>query len=370
MIRNFQRCFTSQSRCLTSFYARSLLSPQNYKFVRPQNFNPASVVVFSTPNNLPRVIDESIKAFQNDKIEVYVAGVDSILNSCRDGVSELWLDEAISVKDSILLEDRDDLNNQPRESDGVNIVVARKNWKSISSNFNISIGNKHNVDISLANTVFSTEHLVTLFYFNNSCDENSGKALCELSITLPEIAADESAVLSDKWVPLYEENSPELFVTDCAGNLVKLVNSKSAAGYLENNEKLMSIGSKETEVYVKLYKKGQDHPLKYQVIAGGGGWGAKANIIVLSPDAKLSKGDRIEFFMLTPEDRYQNVTIDTSTLQNKFMVETTHEQVNYNHEEQQEQLLQTVFACGSEQGFRYNGIKHGSAGERLAIDLK
>ena len=57
----------------------------------------------------------------------------------------------------------------------------------------------------------------------------------------------------------------------------------------------MSIGSKETEVFVKIKKPNSTKVERFKVTAGGGGWGAKADIIALSPEAKLVKGSEIQF---------------------------------------------------------------------------
>ncbi|KAK6458777.1 uncharacterized protein RJT20DRAFT_123858 [Scheffersomyces xylosifermentans] len=376
------RRLSSSSRNWAEIYTRTTINPVNYKLNVPSKIKAESVIVVSTPSNLPQVIEEAINVFQSKKIQVCVAGVDSVVpNSSRNGVSELWLSKPFQIKSSVLLEDRDDLNNKPRESDGVNIVVARKNWKNIDSNLQVVLNEAATVDLKLANTVFSTNHLVTLFYFQPENEEthlyNSGQTLCDLTIELPKdtVPVGTEVKSYDRWTPLYD-NSVEgpFLITNCIGNLLKQINNKSASGYLEKNNKLMSLGSKDTKVYVKLYKQNNpEKAFKYEVIAGGGGWGAKASTIALSPDAKLEKGDRVEFFMLTPSDRFskQESEVAGADLQGKLTFEATYEEQAYadGSEGKKAEVLENVFGCGSEEEFKFNGVKHSSAGERLTIDL-
>ncbi|KAG2734796.1 hypothetical protein G9P44_002802 [Scheffersomyces stipitis] len=382
MIRSLGiRTFYSSSKCLAQLYTRTTLRPVTYKLEVPEKFQPQSVLVLATPSNLPSVIDEAISIHQQRGLQVIVAGVDSVVpNSCRNGVSEMWLSEPAAIKSSVLLDSRDDLNDKPRESDGIRIVVARKNWKNMNSNLSLQLSTKAKVDLKLANSVFTTDNLVTLFYFQSSSLaeqlENSGQTLCELSLELPKGTVPENPLLKyeDKWTALYDSQEEPFVITNCVGNLVKQINKQPASSYLENNKRLMGLGSKDTEVYVKLYKKNDPQTaFRYKVVAGGGGWGAKASIIALSTDAKLEKGDRIEFFMLTPTDRFtmSDSEVPKEELVGKLVFESTYEEQSYGSDSAGEtETLEYVFGSGSEGEFKFNDVKHNSAGERLIIDIE
>lgn len=360
-----------------AFYTKTTLNPQQVSLTPPSQLSPKSLIVLSTPTQLNEVIGRSIDLHQEHDLQVVVAGVDSVVpHSHRNGISELWLDEPIKIEESTQLEEKDRQHEHPKQSDGIHIVTAKENWKTIDSNFDITLNLKNKVRLSLANTVFQTHHLVTLFYFQPSyiqeSHNNSGQTLSDLAISLPESTINFGKAQSfDKWTPLYDSESEPLLILKCTGNLVKEINRKPAAKFLENNDKLMNIGSKDTQVFVKLYKPNQELPQKFEVIAGGGGWGAKANMLAISPEAKLSTGDRIEFFMLTPEDRFKpNPELDT-TLQNGFVFECSYENVTYNEtfgNDGETIELQNLFGCGSEKGFKLNNINFASAGERLLID--
>lgn len=358
-----QKRLLSTSLAHLQSYSRTILNPKNYQLNVPLKFAPKSVVLLSTQSNLNQVIEESIRINQLHQIQVVVAGIDTVVpNSHPNGVSELWNDQKAAVNESVLLEERDDLNNEPKESDGLNVVSARKNWKIIKSMFNMDLGDAK-VEMNVGNSLFSTGNLVTLFFLDDK-NVHSGQTLCELSISVPITTSDIQFV--DKLTPLYDER---FVITEFIGNIIKSIDYKSASGYLQDNEKLMSIGSKDTEVYAKIYPKNGAGFFKYQIIAGGGGWGTKASRIVLSTDARIDNGDGIEFFMLTPEDKIKrDDAVDVSKEQ--FIFESSYHEDTYTSGETgaaPETTLEGVFGCGSEDGFALNGVNCVSAGERVVI---
>lgn len=363
------------SRFQYQFYTRTTINPTNFQLKIPSHINPQAVLVLSTPSNLPQVIQNSIDLYQNNDLQLVIAGVDSVVpNSQRNGVSEMWMTNTMDITSAIPLEARDDLNTPPKESDGVHIVTARKNWKNIDSNLKLHLNQTMNIDLKLANTVFSTGSILTMYYFQpkalKDSTGNSGQHLCELDVRLPEGVISENAkvLVEDNWTPLYPEDR-SFKITKCIGNLLKTVDTNPAAHYLEKNDRLMSIGSKETEVYVKIQKPNSNAIERYKVTAGGGGWGAKANTIVLSPEAKLVTGSSIQFFMVTPEDRYQVKNDEIENYQNAITLQSTYEEKSYNENTKPEQVFENVFGCGAEAGFFFNGIKHNSAGEYIRISL-
>lgn len=380
MIRNikysvaFYRRFSSSSISYSEHFMKTTLNPKLIRLDPPKNINPKSVLLLSTPSLLPLVIQESIRLFEQDKLQVCVAGVDAMVpNSMRNGLSEIWMDEYMEINESLQLDDeKDDLEKDPKESDGINIVSARKNWKIVDSNLKITFNSSHVVDINLANTAFSTDHLVTLFYFLplETSDKNMGTTLSSLSLTLPKgIVSDNTEIFQqDNWTPL--ATSEELRVTDSIGNLLKSINNQPASNYLQNNKELMDIASKDTQVFVKVYNEESVLTRKYEVIAGGGSWGTKASILALSPEAKVKKGEKIEFYMLTPTDRF---TQKLSLLQkydgnNTISFESCYEPRSYQSNVAEEEIVMcNVFGCGSDKGFMYNKINYCSAGENLIM---
>lgn len=382
MVVNARGVLTS-IRCLSScsslyrMYTKTCINPVNFQLSTPNTFVPKALVVLSTPSLLSQAIEESINLHQKTDLQVVVAGVDCVIpNSQRHGISEMWLDEYIGINQSIQLDERDDINNEPKERDGVHVVQAKKNWKLVNGSFSMGLNQNSRVDLQLANTVFSTGNLVTLFYFQPSHldqQSNSGQTLCDLSVTLPSDAIQATKIeTEDKWTLLDDPKSEPKLITSCIGNLVKLINGKSASSFLQENKKLMNIASKDTQVYVKIYKRGLNIPHRFKVIAGGGEWGTKSNILAISPEAKLEIGDTIEFYMLTPEDRFSlDSSFSRESLSSKLIFECSYEELSYNSNASDDTIiLENSFGCGSEKGFKYNGVQHTSAGEKLSITLE
>lgn len=360
---HFIRSFSSARVAAAQFFAKTSIAPRaGSSLLAPTHFTPKSVVLLSTPQNLPTVIENAISYYQIAGMQVLVAGVDAVVpNGTRNGVSELWLDDYISFEQSVNLKDKD--SKPPlRESDGIHVVGAKTNWKHIESNLRLRFA-QNTVDLSLANTAFSTNTLATLFYFqpkhlqDQFKDPNMGETLCELTATLPQLDQGLTGpVTSDRWTQLTDT---ELKVTNCTGNLVKAINGGSAAAVLEKNEKLMSLKSKETKVYVKLYRG--DDCKRYEVIAGGGGWGAKADLLALSPEAKVQVGDRVEFYMVSPEDRFNDMS--AAVVSNRIQFECIPEATSYGDAVPASQLVDNLFGCGCETGFALDGVSHRSSGE-------
>lgn len=364
----FLRQFATARPAAAKFVARTTVSPKsNALFLVPSEISSKSVIMLSTPQNISTVIENAINLYQFANIQVLVAGVDSVIpNGARNGVSELWLDDYVSFKNSLPLNAKDKAPER-KESDGINAVGAKTNWKQINATLSLGLdGNK--IDISLANTAFATNHLATLFYFQppelqkQTGDPNMGEILCELTAILPPLSPSlGSPVSGDRWTPLTENQT--LVVTNCTGNLVKTINGGPAAKVLEDNAQLMNIGSKDTKVYVKVFR-GEDCR-KYEVIAGGGGWGVKADLLAMSPEAKMQVGDRLEFFMITPDVRFSEM--NTALVSDQFMFESLPEATTYSDNITATQNIDGLFGCGSETGFVLDGVNYKSPGETLSM---
>lgn len=367
----FLRRFSTFRPLAAKFLARTTVSPGlNAQVLAPADLKPKSVVFLSTPQNIPTVIENAINFYQIGNMQVLVAGVDSVVpNGNRNGISELWLDDYITFEDSVLLLAKDTV--KVKQSDGINVVGAKTNWKNVDAALKLQLG-LNCLEMSLANTIFSTNQLATLFYFQppalqkQTGDPNMGEVLSNLTAILPPLEPSlGTAVSLDRWTPLTE--GEELVVTNCTGNLVRSINNGPAAKILENNSKLMGIASKETKVYVKVFRDNESK--KYEVIAGGGGWGVKADLLAISPEAKMQVGDRLEFFMVTPEVRYADMS--NTVVSNQFMFESLPEMSSYEMTLGSPQTIEHLFGCGSESGFVMDGVNHKSPGEvvRLAYQL-
>jgi hypothetical protein len=337
--------------------ARTWTSPAAYRLDKlPED---KAAIILATPSCLELAIDACLRHHEVDKsTQMVVAGVDSLLNS-RVGISELWLANRLEVTHA---DELDDARAPPKQSDGVNVVLAKENWKPTKASLGLEFASL-NVEVSLANTLFSTGYLTSLFYIDQLL-ALLGRALQNLGVRL----AGDASVLdaNDSWTPLYDYSKQNHTITRVVGNLIKGINDKSASSFLQENDKLMAIGSKDTQVFVKIYKKSQA-PQRFEIIAGGGEWGVKASTLVISPQAQVAVGDGIEFYMLTPENRKARAKPLPEGLVARF--ECCPEQDSYAIAKGTETTVNSVFAAGSETGFSVNGVQHRSAGEQTTLRL-
>lgn len=359
------RALATSAVTRAQFVARTLILPKA-GLVVPTQIKPKSVVMLSTPQCLPDAIENAIMLHQMMEIQVIVAGVDAVVpNSVRSGLSELWLDDYCTVSKAVTLAARD-AAPKLQESDGIHPVSAKVHWKHVDASLRLQLGGS-SVDVALANTAFATNTLATLFYFQPRelalGDPTVGQTLLELHVALPELQPPLLPPQNhDRWTPL--TTGQDLTVTKCTGNLIKQINGGPAALVLEKNAELMGIASKDTKVYAKVHTARKS--MRYEVIAGGGGWGAKADLLALSPEAKLSGGEKVEFFMVTPEQRY---AVGAMSVSRKFLFECTPESTTYGGERPLLQTVEDLFGCGSECGFLLDGVNHRSPGEAVSFSF-
>ncbi|OWB81736.1 hypothetical protein B5S33_g355 [[Candida] boidinii] len=410
----FRPIIRYQRRLFSSF--RIIENPKNFKLnydnsnEKFKNFK--SLMVLCTPPQLNNVISELSNLNKSNKdLKILAACVDSI-NQNSDAISEVWFDKyfEINPKSIVLLEDRDDLNTPPRESDGVVPVRASKHWKAIESELKINLSDKYEIKLSLANTVFINSELTTMFYLlsekenNNKLLENiQGQNLCELEVNLPIEFKDEINNIEYfdglKKVNLIDkDNEDGLFITSFKGNLIKSINDKPASSFLENSEELMS--SKASRVFFQLTstdntiktksatnnKSIQDIHMKekYEVIAGGGGWSIKGSYLALDPKCKdrLKLGSKVACFIEPKEKianmRYSNegntvyetneklISIECS----KSLEDLNYQSHNNGSNNNSKEIVRDGFlSFGSEKGFTFNGIGHTSHGETIVLKL-
>lgn len=373
---NFRRTFSSSLVSKSSYFARSILNPKNYKIVPPENFTPKSLILLTTPARINDVINQSIEMNQGKDVQVAVGCVDAVLpNGCRDGIAEMWLDDYVEIESSTLLEAVDNNRNREYGAFSSRMRSEKDSWRIIPTSFSIGLSDFDRINLSLANTVFSTGQLATMFFLQPKGfpeHPNQGQTLCELKVTIRNNVFGTSLnnAVKDRWIPLREPHEEPLIVTSCIGNLIKEINGQSASRFLSGNKKVMDLQSKDTEIYLKLYKNHLKKAERFKVIAGGGEWGTKANILAITPLAQLEKGDRLEFYMISPSEKFTLNDVSLEELRNTLTFECVPEEQTYSEEhEGNSQVFLGIFGGGSEKGFSYNGILHESPGELLLIKL-
>lgn len=310
---------------------------------------------------------------EHPDIQIVAAAVDSVGPSCsRDGFSAVWFDKRMEVKDSVSMDEKDETNSPLAEGRG--LQVGRTNWTTQTSLLSVSF-DKTNVVMPLANTLFTSGSQSTLFFSDRESQSiNNGRNLSALAVTLP-FTEGTNLTKTKNWTPaldLFDYKGEEThIVTSSRENLIKEINGQPASNYLQNCPTLVSNPSKDTLVFCKL---GDD---TFKVIAGGGGWGNRASMLVLDPGAKVKKGTEVEFkavfhpsmFPLNDKPEWLDTDLPLVTIQ-ECKTSVCFQCTPQVEELVQEnpQTMENMLAYGSEAGFLIDDLKHEVPSELVVFD--
>lgn len=299
---------------------------------------------------------------EHPDIQIVAAAVDTVGPSCsRDGLSAVWFDQKMTVKDSVSMEGQETSKSPLADERGLS--VGRTNWTTQTSLLSVSF-DKTNVVMPLANTLFTSGSQSTLFFSDRHSDNaNNGHNLTAMAVDLPfDNAADLKK--TDNWTPaleLFDYSSESQIITQCRENLIKEINGLPASSFLQNCPTLVANPSKDTLVFATL---GDD---TFKVIAGGGGWGNRASMLVLDPGARLEKGKEVKFkavfhptmFPLNEKPEWLNEDLPMVTIQEcKTSVCFQCSPIVEELVEEKEQVMDNMLAYGSEAGFLIDELKH------------
>lgn len=312
-------------------------------------FEPRSLIFLATPTLVNLATDDLKLAHEKGNLgglQIIFAAVDTIAPSChREGITHLWCNERLGILSSKRLE-------------GYSETVNSFDWSSEQSTIlGLKFG-PFRLQLPIANTSFQTqgEQTSTMFYVDSAEDDlasNAGYNLSQLNVEVPDLAM-EKVEFHDNLKCLNPDK--ELILTDCHRNLIKSINLESPAEFLRRN---LSQGHRE-RVFVEVATPGnQDDTVRYEVVAGGG-HGEKSQYLVLSPQAELVNGSIVRFLVHDTE-------ADPSVPEEGIYVETSTEEETFNGSFGEEKVLQDCFGCGSENGFRWNGVSHIVPGESIRL---
>ncbi|KAK9245501.1 hypothetical protein V1506DRAFT_553800 [Lipomyces tetrasporus] len=293
--------------------------------VRQPEFTPASLLLIATPqyaNELYSAVAEKSHPFS-----VYGAVVDVVPpGGKRDGISYLWTSQPITVNHSnstSLSVARSKGTHSHRDQDGRVDPAARGRYVSkggqqwVLNKLYLSLAfndGAKNVRIQSASTIFETGVEGILAAREAGTAEPELYGTMELNIPL-NISFEEPErtpvleVLENKSV--LEGESATMYVTSKRDNIIKTINGRAASSFLEASLAASlfleapppmdtPLRSKDAEyqknrsVYAVL-----DDKARHKVIAGGGGWGARAGMLVLDPEAEIREGEKIQFLVST-----------------------------------------------------------------------
>lgn len=340
-----------------------------------------SLVVATTPDLAPELLDFMEKNPTGSTGTVVGLVSDAIpFGAQRHAMSVLALDSKINILDAVALESSGQSGSQKK--------TGRSNWDLNSSFFSMALLNRtghvvHDITLSTANTLFSTGSQSTMLFRDETQHRLSGTLLSALRIAVPG-KWGESSEHCVALQPLVGYDEP-LIVTSAVDNMLKTINGRPAASFLENSSILMNPEGDphDRKVFVEIISGSTGQVSQYQVIAGGGGtWSPRSSMLVVEPPAILHKQDQLRFslstaiktadqFQASPHpkhiDQIQTKTQTHISLECASIAESFEEQELFQYP--QDSVLHHRFGLSSEHGFILDDKKHAVYGESATFTL-
>lgn len=240
-------------------------------------------------------------------------------------------------------------------------------WSTANSSLSLQFPNiSDTIKIRTANTIFSNGSPYSLIF--NRGGRNSNRLLYSATVDIP-INEFSDIKRSQELEPLMQ--SEILTITASAGNILKRINGKPAAAYLQNNKRLLerNPSADGLRVFAEIYSGKYKRQQRYEVIGGGGeGWSSRSELLLLEPEAKFEPGDNISFYI----SENNNSCIKT-------LEETDHQKIvfqklpklDYSYETgnttAKEQLFTNMFCLATEEYIYQEDIKCSIDNETIEI---
>lgn len=333
-----------------------------------ESFAPKGIFAVATPQLAASLCDLSTH-FSKSSIQLVGAAVDAIPPADqRNAISFLLTKSNLTLHDYVESSPSGVQSSSPASG---GLVSSRQNWAMPQSylSFNVphASGKKaDSVTLPIASTLFTTGSESTMFFqdpMSHLTFVNS------LSLSLP---SDVCFSAFHNKSPLTKVGVP-LSITGVAKNMIKSLDNKPAASFLENAPEIMEYdpSAAASPGDRKVFAQSLLTNDRFEVIAGGGGtWSPRSAMLVLEPRANLQLGDKIQFLVTSPapsEYSQSEFLCRDSFSSPTLALECVALQESYQHKSvlamKQDTLLDNVFGLASEQGFLVGDRKHGVPGE-------
>jgi len=228
-----------------------------------------------------------------------------------------------------------------------------RNWSPSTSAFRLTGPANFDLAVPAANTLFSTGRQAEIY-------ANDDVPLTSLHAEIEETFKLSHSIKPAK--PLTEW----LEISGAADNMLKSLNEKPAAGFLEEKVELME--SKDPQVFAEL-ESGE----MVRVVAGGGGlWSPKASMLVLEAPASPRRGQMLRFWLqqgtMSSDLESQLASTTDGVVAEAAPVPQTHADEKPYLDYKKNHFLD-VFGFGSELGFMVGTHKHAIVGESAYFRL-
>lgn len=392
----------SSSAVGCKYLLRTILNPKNIIENLNQTLNAnsfKSLLLLVTKNYCTTSLLKNIFEFQKDKdIQLIFAAVDTIAPySNRSGILQLWVNRTIQIEDSQTLKDYNKIQLEKFKSNEIikngriisksldlNHGKLHNNYFSMHVNFiNSKFANRHtgcvvNYDLKFktANTLFNNNNMQTCFYLLSESQkavlkkadpkqfpnlrkllDNNNNLLNNIEISIPPIQFNSKLTLH-KYDGLTDIGEKFLKISQIKGNLVFKIDDQPASSILQNNSDLMNLMDKNCRIFAVL-KTSTGETRKFEIIAGGGSYGDKSNILAIDPScikflekvhADGNTDIYIKFYLYKPrniEDSIQRRKLIFERNSGLY-IEKSPEEENFTKACGQERVLENIIGIGSE----------------------
>lgn len=411
---------------------------------------PASAAAASSSTSSSTSSDSSSNTEEPQTLQIVGAVVDTIgFGSQRNGVSVLFIDKKFEILEAHELDQSFGDSSKRLGRSGADltnkgIVSARQTWHLPQGFLSIEgfgtgeagdqAAGKKELAVPLANTLF-TSGLPSTLLFNHPGHDLNGVLLGSLQLRISNSVNTNtnttiantnnnggrhlSVLSTSAAAPLLNLNTGSNLITDAKSNMVKSIDGRPAASFLESSKTLMEFnprahsGTGEKKVFAELTttttaaaaaaaetaettaasnQKSRGKTQRFQVTAGGGGaWSPRASMLVLEPQARPEPGMIINFQLAhdvllgthgdhrtfiesngistapTLEEQDHLAPLNRVVLECAPIHEFTEfpDLISY----PKDSVLPGMFSLGSEQGFLLDDCKYSVPGEVIQLNF-
>lgn len=379
-------------KCLTVINSTKTLDVHiNDHLEKLHHFKALSVIIACTPahvNELYNLINSKDIGGHLRPLQRIAFVVDSVpFGAQRKAFSCLFFNDRVGIHDPVPLGAPESMAGvDPTNLAGESVrgnQMGRNTWKSSNSYISISYEPNGDIIFPAANTIFSSGTESVILHNTRDRATFPGMLLSSVKLGLP---SDVKLQIVAALAPLKQIGDGDLKVTASVNNMIKTINGRPAASFLESVSEIMDPAEFDANVPRKVFAevKGSKFSVtsRYEVVAGGGGtWSPRSSMLVLEPQATVSKGDSILFHLAMPlkgpesYEKYglkQQARALESSDTSKVVLECTPMSESTNEPDLIEYSPDTIipdsFGIGTENGFLINDIKHSVNGELVVLE--
>ncbi|KAK9471213.1 uncharacterized protein V1510DRAFT_420771 [Dipodascopsis tothii] len=337
---------------------------------------PASggVVVLATPQYANELY--AAVAAAGGRGGVFGAVVDTIpTGGVRDGVSYLRTSAPITLneKKSMLLR-APPATHSHADKQGRYVTSGGQQWELSKAFLSLHFGDTGKVTLQAANTLFQTGVESVLVGPGPAGDDLYAHLALDVPVTVAlDTAADSAAAFLE---PLTTGES--LRVTSSKANMLRTINGKPASSFLEASlaaslfleappmktalsSTPAKAAAKKDELKARSVYAVLDGGRRVRVIAGGGGWGARAGMLVLDPELKSIPANSSIAFMISSDAKAAPLAHTDAP---RVVFECVEPEQTLAAADGAEAVVDGVFGAGTENHMLVNGRKLDVYGER------